>query len=77
MESSSVASRTARTKAKELPKDLEILVLQGEFLVVSDHRDPFTQSFGDDLAVERVRVVWREVEKTERTMHRPGQCAKV
>ena len=64
------------TKPKQLPEDFEIFV-QAEFLVASDHRDLFAQSLGDDLAVERVRVVWREIEKIERMMRRVGQYAKV
>jgi hypothetical protein len=40
----------------ELPEDFEFFV-QAEFLVASDHRDLFAHGLGDDLAVERVRVV--------------------
>lgn len=43
----------------DLPEDFEIFV-QAEPLVASDHRDLFAQSLGDDLAVERVNVVWLE-----------------
>jgi len=64
------------TEPKELPEDLEIFV-QAEFLVASDHRDLFAHGPGNDLAVERVRVVWREIEKIERMMRRIGQYAKV
>ena len=64
------------TKPKELPEDFEIFV-QAEFLVASDHRDLFAHSLGNDLAVERVRVVWREIEKIERMMRRVGQYTKV
>ena len=64
------------TKLKELPEDFEFFV-QAEFLVASDHRDLFAHSLGDDLAVERVRVVWREIEKIERMVRRVGQYAKV
>jgi len=63
-------------KPKELPEDFEIFV-QAEFFVASDHGDLFAQSLGDDLAVERVRVVWLEIEKVERMMRRVGQYAKV
>jgi hypothetical protein len=63
------------TKPTELPEDFEIFV-QAEFLVASDHRDLFAHSLGDDLAVERVRVVCREIEKIERMMRRVGQYAK-
>jgi len=44
------------TKPKELPKDFEFFV-QAEFLVASDHRNLFAHGLGDDLAVERVRVM--------------------
>ena len=44
------------TKPKELPEDFEFFV-QAEFLVASDHRNFFAHRLGDDLAVERVRVV--------------------
>ncbi|MGC1968961.1 MAG: hypothetical protein WA673_21045, partial [Candidatus Acidiferrales bacterium] len=64
------------TKPKELPEDLEIFV-QTEFLVASNHRDLFAHSLGNDLAVERVRVVWREIEKIECMMRRVGQYTKV
>jgi hypothetical protein len=67
------------TKPKELPEDFEIFV-QAEFLVAGDHRGLFAHSLGNDLAVERVRVVWREIEKIERmTKGRPytvGNCSK-
>ena len=66
----------ARDQPKELPEDFEIFV-QTEFLVASDHRDLFAHSLGNDLAVERVRVVWREIEKIESMMRRVGQYAKV
>ena len=65
-----------KTKPEELPEDFEIFV-QAESLVASDHRDLFAHSLGNDLAVERVRVVWREIEKIERMIRRVGQYAKV
>jgi hypothetical protein len=74
--SGSVQIASLETKPKELPEDFEIFV-QAEFLVASDHRDLFAHSLGNDLAVERVRVVWREIEKIERMMGRIGQYAKV
>jgi hypothetical protein len=46
------------TKHQELPRDFEFFV-QAKFLVASDYRDLFAHGLGDDLAVERVRVVWR------------------
>jgi hypothetical protein len=64
------------TKPKQLPENFEIFV-QAEFLVASDHRDFFAQCLGDDLAVERVRMVWLEIEKIERMMRRVGQYANV
>jgi len=57
---------------KDLPEDSEVFV-QAEFLVTSDHRDLFAHSLGDDLAIERVLVVPREVEKIEGMMRRVGQ----
>ena len=66
----------ARDQPKELPEDFEILV-QAEFLVAGDHRDLFAHRLGNDLAVERVRVVWREIEKIERMMRRVRQYTKV
>jgi hypothetical protein len=74
--SGSVQMASLETKPKELPQDFEIFV-QAEFLVASDHRDLFAHSLGNDLAVERVRVVWREIEKIERMTRRIGQYAKV
>jgi CRP-like cAMP-binding protein len=56
------ALREAQARAEvcivvcELPEDFEFFV-QAEFLVASDHRDLFAHGLGDDLAVERVRVV--------------------
>ena len=64
------------SKLKELPEDFEFFV-HAEFLVASDHRDLFAHSLGDDLAVEQVRVVWREIEKIERMVRRVGQYAEV
>ena len=69
--SESVQIASLETKPKELPEDFEIFV-QAEFLVASDHRDLFAHSLGNDLSVERVRVVWREIEKIERMMGRVG-----
>ena len=69
--SGGVPIASLETKPKELPEDFEIFV-QAEFLVASNHRDLFANSLGNDLAIERVCVVWRELEKTERMMGRVG-----
>ena len=50
--------RTEINPTIHLPKDFEFFV-QAKFLVASDHRDLFAHGLGDDLAVERVRVVRR------------------
>jgi hypothetical protein len=61
------ALREAQARAEvcivvcELPEDSEFFV-QAEFLVASDHRDLFAHGLGDDLAVERVRVVQGKIE---------------
>ena len=73
--SGSVQMASLETKPKELPEDFEIFV-QAEFLVAGHHRDLFAHSLSNNLAVERVRVVWRKMEKIERMMRRVGQYAK-
>jgi hypothetical protein len=50
------SSRLLEAGFRELPEDFESFV-QAEFLVACDHRDLFAHRLGDDLAVERVRVV--------------------
>src|SRR5258706_8891575 len=73
--SGSVQIALLETKPKELPEDFEIFV-QAEFLVASDHRDLFAHSLGNDLAVERVRVVWRAVRKIKSIVWRGGEDKK-
>ena len=57
------------------PHDPEPLV-EAEFLVGSHNRDLFAQGLGNDLAVERVAMVQRQIEQMQRMISGVGQDSK-
>src|SRR2546429_9795990 len=57
------------------PHNPEPLV-KAEFLIRSHNRDLFAQGLGNDLAVERVAMVQRQIEQMQRMISRVGQNAK-
>lgn len=57
------------------PHDPEPLV-KAEFLVRSHNRDLLAEGLGNDLAVERVAMVPRQIEQMQRMISRVGQDSK-
>ena len=55
-----------------LPNDLEALV-EIEALIRGDHRNALTQSLRNDLPVEGIAVVERQIEQSERMRRRIRQ----
>jgi hypothetical protein len=65
-----------RIRNVELPDDLKFLI-QTELFVARNYRDLFAQSLSDDLAVEGIRMMKRQIKQAKRIPDRVGQRLKV
>jgi hypothetical protein len=65
-----------RIRNVELPDDLKFLI-QAELFVAPNYRDLCAQSLSDDLAVEGIRVMKRQIKQAKRMPDRVGQRLKV
>jgi hypothetical protein len=65
-----------RIRNAELPDDLKFLI-QTELIVGRNYRDLFAQSLCDDLAVEGIRMMKRQIKQAKRMPDRVGQRLKV
>ena len=60
----------------KLPNNFEAFV-EGEFFIASDDGDFFIQRLRDDLAVEGIGMVKRQIVEAKRVIHRVGKYAEI
>jgi hypothetical protein len=65
-----------RIRNAEISDDLKLLI-QTELFVARNYRDLFAQSLSDDLAVEGMPMMKRQIKQAKRMPNRVGQRLKV
>jgi hypothetical protein len=65
-----------RIRNAEISDDLKLLI-QTELFVARNYRDLFAQSLSDDLAVEGMPMMKRQIKQAKRMPDRVGQRLKV
>jgi hypothetical protein len=65
-----------RIRNAEISDDLKLLI-QTELFVARSYRDLFAQSLSDDLAVEGMPMMKRQIKQAKRMPDRVGQRLKV